>query len=217
VTAWAISGLKDYELCPRKYHEERVLKRVERVYNAKGDDGKDKHKAIENYFVEERPLPPTLNAHARVLSLIRDKLEGMELFPEVKLGVTQLLTPCDFWDDLCWARGVADLVAVAKNALIVLDWKTGRPNDDFDQLALMALMLFAKYPHINEVRAGYYWMKEMRLAPRIFYRREWTGLWGDFVQRAERMLSDTRFHPRTNFLCKKWCPVKTCPYNGANA
>lgn len=53
--AWSHTALKDYEGCPRRYHEVRVLKKYPFQETEATRYGNDLHKAIELYIQNQTP------------------------------------------------------------------------------------------------------------------------------------------------------------------
>ena len=144
--------MKDYEGCPRRYHEVKVLKN----HPFKDTDatiyGKELHEAAEFYIKNDTPLP-------KQFEYIKDTLDALKVKPgrklcEHKMGLTVDLKPCGFMDRNVWVRGIADLLIIDDDNLTarVVDYKTGNNKyPDMDQLKLMALMVFAHFPHIRKV------------------------------------------------------------------
>jgi len=42
----------------------------------------------------------------------------------------------------------------------VIDWKSGKVHTKFEQVELYALSLWLRYPQVNQINAGYAWLKE---------------------------------------------------------
>ena len=104
---WSHSSLKDYEGCPRRYHEVKVLKNYKFQDTQATLYGKELHEAAEFYIKDGTPLPPQFD-------FIKDTLDALNALPgrklcEYKMGVTADLRPCDFLAKDVWVRGIADL------------------------------------------------------------------------------------------------------------
>jgi len=213
---WSHSSLKDYEGCPRRYHEVKVLKN----YPFKDTDatiyGKELHEAAELYIRDDKPLPSQFD-------FIKDTLDALKAKPgrklcEHEMGVTKDLKPCGFSDADVWVRGIADLLIIDDENLTarVVDYKSGNNRyPDRDQLKLMALMVFAHFPHIRRVSGALLFVVKNDIAKASYMVGEAEDYWWDYrerVARIEQAHATGVWNPRSTPLCG-WCPVKTCEYN----
>jgi len=213
---WSHSSLKDYEGCPRRYPEVKVLKN----YPFKDTDatiyGKELHEAAELYIRDDKPLPSQFD-------FIKDTLDALKAKPgrklcEHEMGVTKDLKPCGFSDADVWVRGIADLLIIDDENLTarVVDYKSGNNRyPDRDQLKLMALMVFAHFPHIRRVSGALLFVVKNDIAKASYMVGEAEDYWWDYrerVARIEQAHATGVWNPRSTPLCG-WCPVKTCEYN----
>jgi RecB family exonuclease len=213
---WSHSSLKDYEGCPRRYHEVKVLKN----YPFKDTDatlyGKELHTAAELYIKEGTPLPPQF-------AFIKDTLDALKAKPgrklcEHEMGVTKDLKPCKFMDKEVWVRGIADLLIIDDENLTarVVDYKSGNNKyPDREQLKLMALMVFAHFPHIRRVSGALLFVVKEDIAKASFMVGEAEEHWWDYrerVARIEQAHETGVWNPKPTPLCG-WCPVTTCEHN----
>jgi hypothetical protein len=213
---WSHSSLKDYEGCPRRYHEVKVLKN----YPFKDTDatlyGKELHTAAELYIKEGTPLPPQF-------AFIKDTLDALMAKPgrklcEHQMGVTKDLKPCKFMDKEVWVRGIADLLIIDDENLTarVVDYKSGNNKyPDREQLKLMALMVFAHFPHIRRVSGALLFVVKEDIAKASFMVGEAEEHWWDYrerVARIEQAHETGVWNPKPTPLCG-WCPVTTCEHN----
>ena len=213
---WSHSSLKDYEGCPRRYYEVKVLK------NYKFEDtqatlyGKELHEAAEFYIKDDKPLPPQFE-------FIKDTLDALKSKPgrklcEYKMGVTADLRPCGFLDKDVWVRGIADLLIINDDNLTawVVDYKTGNNKyPDREQLKLMALMVFAHFPHIRRVSGALLFVLKDDMAKASYMVGEAEEYWWDYRQRVARIEQAHEtgvWNPKPTPLCG-WCAVKTCEHN----
>jgi hypothetical protein len=98
-----------------------------------------------------------------------------------------------------------------------LDWKTGKILEDGVQLALMAACVFAHHPQIQKLRTEFVWLKEDATTRADFTREDMVKVWAGVLPRVEvleKAYKTTDFPPTPNNLCRKWCPVTSCPYHG---
>jgi hypothetical protein len=213
---WSHSSLKDYEGCPRRYHEVKVLKN----YPFKDTDatlyGKELHTAAELYIKEDTPLPPQFAFLQETLDALIAK-PGRKLC-EHQMGVTKDLKPCGFMDKEVWVRGIADLLIIDDENLTakVVDYKSGNNKyPDREQLKLMALMVFAHFPHIRRVSGALLFVVKEDIAKASFMVGEAEEYWWDYrerVARIEQAHETGVWNPKPTPLCG-WCPVTTCEHN----
>ena len=89
---WSHSALKDYEGCPRRYHEVKVLKNYPFKDTEATLYGKEFHTAAELYIKDDKPLPPQFSFAQATLDALKAK-PGRKLC-EYEMGVRADLTPC---------------------------------------------------------------------------------------------------------------------------
>ena len=145
------------------------------------------------------------------------KFPGRKLL-EYKIGLTKSLKPTGFFDKDVWLRCVVDYGNVLPTKVALLDWKTGKPKEDFDQLGLFAGAGFALYPHVETINTAYVWLKNGTMTTKSFHRDEirdevWTPMLHR-VSRMEELIGEGKFDPRPSGLCRKHCPVKQCEFCG---
>ena len=100
---------------------------------------------------------------------------------------------------------------------LVLDWKTGKILEDSVQLMLMAQCLFSHYPEITHVRSSFVWLKEDCETPELLTRAEVADQWVGLLDRVNGMEGAARamdYPPKPGPLCKRYCPVTSCPFHG---
>ena len=216
--AWSYSALSAYELCPKKYAAERVYKSHGEKFNPARDYGTIAHKAIEVRVATGAALPADLAGHESLIAKL-DALPG-HAEAEVSLVLTRDLEET-VWNDWgrVWVRGRADYLKTAPGGEsgFVADWKFGKRRDNFEQLDLLAAMTFTIRPALTKIKAAFYWAKDKKMVPRKYTVSDSMTIWSEFMPRVQRMEQSweaEEFEPRPNFLCKKHCPVKECPYHG---
>lgn len=213
---WSHSSLKDYEGCPRRYYESKVLKKYPFTDTQATIYGKQLHEAAEFYIKDDKPLPPEFE-------FIKDLLDALKAKPgrklcEYEMGVRADLTPCGFMDKDVWCRGIADLLIINDDNLTarVIDYKTGNNKyPDREQLKLMALMVFAHFPHIRRVEGALLFVVKDDIAKASFMVGEAEEYWWDYrerVARIEQAHDSGVWNPKPTPLCG-WCPCTDCEYN----
>jgi hypothetical protein len=216
--AWSHSSLKDFETCPRKYHEVRVLKNYPREETEATIYGTQLHEAAECYIRDGAPLPKGME----FLQPTLDSLKAMpgRVFCEHEMALRADLSPCGFKDSDVWVRGIADLLIVDDDNLTarVFDYKAGGNRyPDTDQLTLMSLMVFANFPHIRRVTGGLLFVVKNTVTKHKVDRDQGGALWWKYRERVARIEAahdSGVWNPKQSGLCRKWCPVTTCEFNG---
>jgi len=140
---------------------------------------------------------------------------------EIKMGLTENLEACDFYASDVWFRGIADLVILDGEVATVVDYKTGKSAKyaDKGQLELMALALMARYPEIKKVRAALLFVVCNDLVKDTYMEYDKSKLWEKWLDKYGRMetaAKEDMWNAKPNGLCKRYCPIIECVYNGAN-
>ena len=176
---WSYSSLKQYQNCPRQYHEIRVLKNYTVKENQAMIYGKEVHTALEEYVRDGKPLVKNYQRFKPVVdSLIN--IEGEKLC-EYEMALTHNKEPCDFHDENRWVRGIADLVIVDGTQAYVVDYKTGSNKyPDPKQLKLMSIMLFTHMPEVVKIKAGLLFVMKNSFLTEEYHRNDMDKLWKSF-------------------------------------
>jgi RecB family exonuclease len=214
--SWSHTALKDYEGCPRRYHEVRVLKKYPFQETEATRYGNDLHKAVELYIKDNTAIPEQYAFVQPVVDALLKK-PGRKL-AEQKMAVTVDLKPCDWFDKGAWSRGIADLLIIDDDNLTawVADWKTGNNKyPDRDQLRLMALLVFAHYPHIRKVNSALIFVVKDDMVKSKMSVDEFSTGWQEYRERVakiEASVASGVWHPKQTPLCG-WCPCTGCEHN----
>lgn len=213
---WSYSALSTFETCPRKYYHTKIKKDYPDLMGEAALAGVRVHKYMEDAVDGRNALP---KEHANLQPIV-DKVRaapGTKLL-EYKCGLTESLKPTTFFAKDVWLRCVIDYAAVTPDRARVLDWKTGKQKDDFDQLGLFAGAVLAKYPTVDVVDAGYVWLKDRAITRKTFHRKDiQEEVWQPMLTRVTRMrqsMDANEFNPRPSGLCRKYCPVRSCEFCG---
>jgi hypothetical protein len=98
----------------------------------------------------------------------------------------------------------------------VVDYKTGNNKyPDREQLKLMALMVFAHFPHIRKVNAALLFVVKNDLVKYAMTVDEKDPAWWDYrerIARIEQAYDTGVWNPRPSPLCP-WCAVTTCEFH----
>ena len=140
-----------------------------------------------------------------------------EHYVEQKYGLREDFLGCGYFDRAVWYRGIADVVVINADRGMAIDWKLGKILEDSVQLALMAGCLFGHFPQLQKVDTAFFWLKDDAITRQVFTRADMIGVWGNIMPEVNQLKEAYRtmtFPPKPGGLCRKWCPVRSCPYNG---
>lgn len=228
--AWSHSALGLYEQCPYKYYRVKHCKKghpdfIKDEFGAAAQEGIRVHTDLENRIKHKTPLPPDLQKHEDLCTMIEASTVDAILAAEDEFALNQQLQPCDWFSKPgaapTWLRGKIDVLIIKGDTAIIIDWKTGKVKEDMDQLKIFALMVFAHYPQVQTVKASYLWLKTRQMTPKpssTFTREEVPALWREQFHRLTPLINsiETNDWPgRPGYLCKNYCVVSekgACPH-----
>lgn len=221
IAPWSFSKAKAFEQCPKQFYHEKILQEYPFVETEAIRYGNAFHTAAEEYIRDGTPLPKKFDYAQAMLDSLNAK-KGVKLCEE-KLGVTENLSPCGFYDSDVWYRGIADLLIINEEDGLawVIDYKTGKSAKyaDKGQLELMALLVFAHYPKIKHVRAGLLFVVSNDLVKDSYADSDASMLWTKWTNVYSIMQTAEKrnvWNARPSGLCKRHCPVTVCVHNGSN-
>lgn len=221
IAPWSFSKAKAFETCPKQFYHEKILKEYPFEETDAMRYGTEFHKACEDYIDKEKSLPKKFGFIEPTLDALNKK-RGVKIC-EKKLGLTEDLEPCSFFDKKVWFRGIADLIIVDVLAGVawVIDYKTGRSSKyaDKGQLELMALSVFKHYPEVTKIKAGLLFVVAGSLIKETYEIDSESILWEKWLAKYANMkiaFDKDVWNPRPSGLCKRHCPVLECPHNGSN-
>jgi hypothetical protein len=223
VLPWSYSGIKLFKTCPRKFFAEKVEKSVPYEESPAAALGNFVHKMLELHVCTGTPLPEKLPNGAPFPKL-GPMVEALKALPgeplcERKFGVTVHGRPCEFFDKRhVWFRGVVDFMKVHEDKAWIVDYKTGSSKyPDKDQLELMALAVLAHFDQVQTVHGALLFINEATIVKSVLKRKDADEKWKKWVQDAE-VLKQTAdagiWAPKPCGLCREWCRVTQCEYNG---
>lgn len=214
--SYSWSRLKNYETCPKKYYEVDVCKHyVEDTTELAW--GNRVHDAFKVALTSGAPLPAEFPYQKWANSCLKWRSAGGTLLVEQKYALTRDLQASPYFGPAVWYRGIGDAVGIAPPVALVLDWKTGKPKVDSKQLMLLAACVFAFYPDVHEVESGFVWLKHDASTTEIYKRSQMADEWVGLLPRVAALEAATKnleFPPRPGPLCRRYCPVTSCPFHG---
>ena len=214
---WSYSTLNLYQQCPKKYYHLKVAKDVKEAPSDAIAFGNKIHKIAQEYVESDKPIPAE---YVQAMQAPLDKLKAMpgEKYCENKLGLTEDLKPCGFFDKKVWWRGIADIIILQDDTALTVDYKTGKKSQyaDLKQLEILALALFKHYPHIKKVKAGLMFFFADDFVKDLYTVDQQDELWGPWVSDVgllEDSVNSGVWNAKPNFTCRGYCPVTSCAHN----
>lgn len=219
VLPWSYSSLNAFETCPRRYKLTRIDKLVKEPPSEAMTHGNEVHKGLELHVKGEKPLADKYKSYLAIADKIK-AAPGKKLI-EWKFALTKGFQSTTFFAPDAWVRGVIDVGVVLPKSATIMDYKTGKPKFDGDQLKLFAGVAFAAFPYVEQVKTSYIWLAHKKMDSQVFNKEDIPSIWDEFTPRVTRMelaLRDDNFPPKPSGLCQNWCPVgrKLCEFCGKN-
>ena len=219
VSPWSFSKIKAFEQCPKQFYHMKIAKDYIEKETEAMLYGTLFHEAAENFVKDDTPIPEKFKYAESALTNLKNK-PGKKLC-EYKLGLTEDLEPCGFFDENVWFRGIADLIILDGDTAWVVDYKTGKSARyaDKGQLELMALATFKHFPDIKKVKAGLLFVIAKALIKDSYDSTAAPIMWKKWLAdyaRMEKALETDTWNARPSGLCRQHCAVLDCPHNGRN-
>jgi len=216
---WSFSKIKAFQQCPKQFYHEKVIKQYPFKMTEAIRYGDQFHKAAEKYIRDGEELPKRFLYAKDSLDALKRK-RGDKLC-EYRMGLTEDLEPCGFYEDNVWWRGIADLIILNQDQGLayVVDYKTGKSSRyaDKGQLELMAMATFKHFPNVGTVRAGLLFVVCEDLIRSTYEQYEADTLWDKWMDNFQTMETAYKvdvWNPKPSGLCRQWCQVMECPHNG---
>ena len=212
--AWSYSSIKTFDQCPKKYFHLKVLKDVKDEPGEAADYGTAVHEAAELFITQGAPIPEKF-AFMRPIVEPLAKKQGTK-YAEIKIGVTEELQPCGFFDEDVWYRGIADLLIVNGSKAWLVDYKTGKNAKyaDMKQLDLLAGAVFIHFPEVETIKSALLYVVSQEMPKKTHQRENLATYMGVFEPQLES-LSDAMdngvWNAKSSGLCG-WCPVQSCEH-----
>ena len=221
--SFSYSKIKNFETCPRRYHQIDVLKNYKEDKSEALEWGNELHDALDERISKGTELPITMRRYEAKASgfaeLAREDSPYVKVRTELKLSFDRDFQATGYFDNATWFRCKVDVLTLfpAHRTALATDWKTGKILEDHSQLALAAQAVFANYPEINVVLSVYEWLGDDARTVGTYHRdamaEVWNGLWPR-IDMLEDAHAANQFPPKPSGLCKRYCPVVACEYHG---
>lgn len=216
---WSYSALDTHENCPKMYEEKYILKNLppeeksaEQLWGTFVHENFDARMSTKGF-----ELPIDLQIHEPYFKGLEERPGVLFCEQKVALGRNPFgICSGTDWNRVWW-RGVIDLTIVDREEgrATIVDYKTGKKFDKWDQLAMNAVWTFLAYPDVNLVNAQFYWVNDQTTTKKVWGRGEIDALCLMFAPKLSRYITSFQtntFTPKQSGLCKGWCPVKSCKF-----
>lgn len=218
--AHSYSSIKDFEGCPRRYHEVRILKKFKSKDTEATLYGTAVHKAFEDFIKDGAPLPATFENYKPFVEPLA--AADADIYCEERMAIRADFSPCGFFDKDVWFRGIPDYLAISRNGEVarVADYKTGKSSRfaDTAQLELMAAMVMLHHPKVNKVKGALLFVVVGDVIKAEYTRDQLPEILSKWAGRAsaiERTVEVNVWNARSSALCK-FCPVASCEHHHGN-
>lgn len=219
--AWSYSRLKNYETCPKRHYNIDIAKKFREEESDELAYGNLLHKVLADAISGKAPLPEAHKKMQRWVDMItqpgKPQPAGAQILVEQQLAITQDFSKTSWFGEDAWFRGIADVAKIVGPVAVAIDWKTGKIIEDGIQLALIAQCIFAHHPQVQKVRTEFVWLKYDAQTRADFTRHDMVSVWAGLLPRVKTLESAYKaqeFPAKPSFLCKRWCPVSSCPHHG---
>jgi RecB family exonuclease len=210
---WSFTSLEDFINCPKAFYEKRIVKSVVEEASSAMLHGNYVHKRFECHLRDGEVLGPATDMHQPFMERLRD-LPG-QAFYEQKVAIGRDFNACTYFADNVWWRGVIDFKKVDGAHARIVDYKTGKKHEKFQQLKLFALHTFAAHPEVTQATVQFYWTQNQTTSTEVYTREQIPMLWSWFVPHLKQYklaFQNDIWQPRQSGLCNGWCPVTSCQF-----
>lgn len=199
---WSYTTLKLFEQCPQSYKFKRD--KVPEHTGPALERGIRLHKAAEDYLTGK---VARLDAELKPLAIEFKQLKAQRPVVEGNLALTRAWVPTGYWDDDAWLRVKLDarLYLPKELTLLVIDFKSGRPNPYPDQERLYTAAAFGAEPEVPIVKVQFWYTDHGVTLPHVpspkARARFASGMQKEFTIRAGRMERATTFPAKPGSHC----------------
>lgn len=212
------SAMEEFDTCPYKYYRKRIAHDVDDPPGQAAIWGTEVHAALEEGINTGAPLTGTFASYDKWRQMVAD-LKGVK-HPELKMGMNVEASSTGFFAPDVWFRGVADVVIEDSHSHHgIIDWKTGKCYEGpaQRQAERMAVLDFIRSPEVQDISVRFVYVKLNKVLPFEFNRNDLPDMLTRLASKARQMedaVQSGTFPKIQNHLCRNWCPVLDCEFNG---
>lgn len=203
ITSWSYSRYALYEKCPRKA-KYKFIDKLPEPGNAAMERGNQIHKLAELYTKNELQTLP------KELKLFKEEfveLKKSKPIVEETWAFTRnwQKTTWNDWNN-CALRVKTDAACLDKDTLYVIDHKTGKPRDGYEeQLHLSATAGMLVFPKAKIISTQLWYLDTGDVVSKDYDAKDVGKMMLEWDKKTVPMLSDTTFACRPSNECR-WCP-----------
>src|ERR1700685_3469259 len=161
---FSFTKLKTFETCPRQGFAKYVSRELPYVESEAKNRGNEFHAAMDSRVTHGTPIT---GEYAWAEDYVPMKQRECDLlFTEIPLHINFAAEPLPEGHDKAerWFTAKIDVLQIEDDDVCwLIDWKTGKPWEDPDQLNLYSVVVKAHYPHVRHWRGFYVWLREQRI------------------------------------------------------
>ena len=198
--SWSYSKLSLYESCPRKY-KFRYIDNIPSPKHPAAERGTNIHQGVEDYLHHKtEAMPPEVVDFEHIIAEVRTFKPQIE--HKISFDMNWELTP---WSG-AWGKSVVDSLYLAKQAVELQEWKSGKIyNDHQDQRKLYAALGLLLHPTADKATIRTYYFDQKKLIKLELVRDDTQEIFDEFSQRVYFMTTDDEMAPRPGWYCQ-FCP-----------
>lgn len=207
------SAGKQYEQCPQRFYQDRVLRKFPFVQSPEAAEGDRVHAALERAVRDNAPLPAEYRSLKSIVAAVRGR-PGKHLV-EQKWALRRDFEPTGYFAGDAYYRYRNDFASVDGDKAVCLDYKTGSDKyPDTEQLLEGAVVLMQHFPEVNTVSCGLVFTKTGKLVPETFDRQTLPRLLDKMAEKYATIDAaiDRHDYPRKSGPLCPWCPVTDCEF-----
>lgn len=216
---WSPSSIKAYQTCPLKAWGTYWNPNAPPYKSTPATEyGEKVHKALELAIGSSMPLPGELTYLQKWVNSVNN-LPGVKSC-EGKFAFNRNWERVDYFAPDVYGRTVVDLlVYTSPESVCAFDWKTGKSRyDTNEQLVIELIAAETVNPNITNFQAAYIYTEEDKLGEKLTFDKATLQREKNLIQNQINLMEESYnakyFEPTKNGLCKNYCDVLTCPYNG---
>ena len=221
IPAWSFSALSQFETCPKQFWHMRIKRDFKDSGNENSEFGKHVHDSIAKYFLKGTKLPTDI-VYVKPIVDVYKKAAFRETMIELKLAINPKFKPVAWMGHDVYCRAIVDAAFVQGPRALLVDWKTGKmkPDSEATQLKLSAVMFMLHEEEVEDVTMRYVWLLNGGKTTTFkMSRKDIPAVWNELAPRLKRYQhahAHDDFPANPSGLCRKYCPITTCPYHGGN-
>lgn len=218
------STMSTFETCPRQFQEKHVLKTIKFVQNEAATYGSEGHDVMDK-SIKSKSLPEgRWSFAAPALQSVYNIAAQVEIQSEVAFGLKEDKTPDTFWNG--WLRGKLDvLFKPSENRAIIADWKFAKfsPTKYDLEMDVFSYLVFKNDSSVQDIKRLLVWMKQdspgKPTVSTVSRSKDFEQIEDKVLGKIaviERSLETDNFPCKPGGLCKSYCDVLSCKFNGKN-